>query len=596
MESGLEGLMAGRSGLEGLMAGPAWRVVRRVLAGSFVAGVAGAQLGVGSYTLQPEGLRVVRFLAWAHVALRAARGSWARAAVGTLALVRFSPRRGLPAIGLFAALVRVVLFGRAGLALPPLIPCDLFFRTFVLKYGPQKRHLAGAEVERRMDAPAVTMLRPLSHTDWRLVVPMIFVNDVAMIEQVMGDKETYPSRGHTGFTSLVGTGLLGLPTGEMWSKHRRLVMRYLTDKHLRGYAGITQRKFAAFSAKWDAAARSGAEVNGYYDLSMLTLDVIMEICLGEELPETCNQATPQEDNEMAADLDWALQDIITRTALPMYDWLPSPRIDKIRARLDAMFDRLVAHAEAKRPEERPEVSILHGLLSATNEDGSRALSSLELNEEFKTIRGAGHETTGNTCCFMIKLLLENPRCLAKLREEVDAKVAGAGPTFDEWKELRYCHQVMYEALRMYPTVPQFPREAACEAKLGPYDVPKGALVFVQQQSLNYSPKVWDAPHEFRPERFENVRDLRPTEPVGVPGNDNLAYGFLPFGAGLRTCAGQRLAMLEGVQIIASICKAFDMQLMVAPDQLDVVSDVTLGPKHGLPLRITRRSVGQAHLP
>jgi cytochrome P450 len=115
---------------------------------------------------------------------------------------------------------------------------------------------------------------------------------------------------------------------------------------------------------------------------------------------------------------------------------------------------------------------------------------------------------------------------------------------------------------------------------------------VQQQSLN-SPKVWDAPHKFRPERFENVRDLRPTEPVGVPGNDSLAYGFVPFGAGLRTCVGQRLAMLEGVQIIASICKAFDLELMVAPDQLDVVSDVTLGPKHGLPLRITRRGVGQA---
>merc|ERR1712196_54604 len=124
---------------------------------------------------------------------------------------------------------------------------------------------------------------------------------------------------------------------------------------------------------------------------------------------------------------------------------------------------------------------------------------------------------------------------------VDAEV----PTAEEVKKLKYTRAVFYETLRLYPTVPHFPRVAAKDSKLGGYDVPKGATVAVIQSALNRSDKLWKQPESFQPERFmaESVKDPITSKPVGVPGGSE--YGFIPFGAGQRTCIGQRFALLEG---------------------------------------------------
>jgi hypothetical protein len=99
--------------------------------------------------------------------------------------------------------------------------------------------------------------------------------------------------------------------------------------------------------------------------------------------------------------------------------------------------------------------------------------------------------------------------------------------------------------------------------------------------------VWGADAaEFRPERFESVGKLRQGRPIGVPGGDS--FGFVPFGAGPRTCVGQRLAMMEAVQILASVVKHFDFKLGADKATVDECADVTLGPKNGLSVIFTTR--------
>ena len=43
-----------------------------------------------------------------------------------------------------------------------------------------------------------------------------------------------------------------------------------------------------------------------------------------------------------------------------------------------------------------------------------------MKDELQTIRGAGHETTSNTLCWALLLLVQCPEALAKLRDEVDS--------------------------------------------------------------------------------------------------------------------------------------------------------------------------------
>ena len=90
------------------------------------------------------------------------------------------------------------------------------------------------------------------------------------------------------------------------------------------------------------------------------------------------------------------------------------------------------------------------------------------------------------------------------------------------------------------------------------------------------PDVWEAPHEFRPERFapEAKREL----PKGA---------YVPFGAGPRTCIGMRFGQLEIRAIATAMLSRFSYEL--APRYtLRVRQQPTIGPADGLPLVIRER--------
>tara|TARA_B110000091_G_C13784781_1_gene462826 strand:+ start:1442 stop:1918 length:477 start_codon:yes stop_codon:yes gene_type:complete len=97
--------------------------------------------------------------------------------------------------------------------------------------------------------------------------------------------------------------------------------------------------------------------------------------------------------------------------------------------------------------------------------------------------------------------------------------------------------------------------------------------------------------DFVPARFHQQQDysldLVQSKPKGCP-NGGPMYGFVPFGAGKRTCPGQRLALLESVIVLASIVKHYQFELAYPHQKIEKLSDITLGPKMGLPIRLCRR--------
>jgi cytochrome P450 len=153
-------------------------------------------------------------------------------------------------------------------------------------------------------------------------------------------------------------------------------------------------------------------------------------------------------------------------------------------------------------------------------EGKLPFTDREILDEINTIRGAGHETSSNTLSWAIYLLAAHPDRQAALQAEADrvlgprasaatdggsisgggsssgaAAAAAAAPrgtaSFEDFKSgaLAYTTMVIYETLRLFPTVPSFPRTAAKDTKVGGFDVPQGSVVAVSQVNMECERRV-----------------------------------------------------------------------------------------------------------
>ncbi|KAJ0176637.1 hypothetical protein K1T71_007816 [Dendrolimus kikuchii] len=140
---------------------------------------------------------------------------------------------------------------------------------------------------------------------------------------------------------------------------------------------------------------------------------------------------------------------------------------------------------------------------------------------------AGIDTVAFTTTNLLYHLSINPNVQDKLREEIRS-----GETS------RYLKACLKEALRMWHVIPGNLRRASKEHIVGGYVIPRGVDVIAPNEYLSRLEKYYPQPNKFIPERWL------------VDKTDPLYHGrahpmvTLPFGFGVRSCIGRRIAELE----------------------------------------------------
>jgi cytochrome P450 len=188
---------------------------------------------------------------------------------------------------------------------------------------------------------------------------------------------------------------------------------------------------------------------------------------------------------------------------------------------------------------------------------------------------AGHETTANAVTWTLYLLSEQPDWQDRVAAEAEAALA-AGEGADLPDRLPLLRQVIEEALRLYPPAPRFDRQALGADRLGEQEVRAGDIVSIWPWLLHRHEALWDAPDAFDPDRFSTARR-----------GGRHRFQYLPFGGGPRLCVGARFATAEALTMLAYWLAAWRFAPM--PDRVvEVHGMVTLRPRGGLPLRLSRR--------
>jgi cytochrome P450 len=369
------------------------------------------------------------------------------------------------------------------------------------------------------------------------------------------------------FAPFAGQGLL-TSDGALWKQQRKLMQPAFHHGQLTSYGAVMVRRALDLFDSFDV----GAVLEIQEEMSRLTLAIVVETLFGADVTREAKEV----GGLMIAVLDAANDRINSVLRVP--SWVPTRRnLREKRAlrRLDELFHAFIA---AHRASKAPPADLLSVLLAATDEDSGIRMSDQQLRDEMMTLFLAGHETTAMALTWTWYLLSQHPEVEQRLLDEVSRVPRARTPTVADLPQLPYTEMVVRESMRLYPPAPGVAREPIEDVRIGGYVVPRGSLLSVNTFAMHRDRRFFDDPERFDPGRFAAGWEEH------IP-----RYAFLPFGGGPRVCIGNGFAMMEARLILAAVVRRW--RLSLEPDQEIVPAQlVTVRPKHGIRMRVTRREL------
>jgi cytochrome P450 len=412
----------------------------------------------------------------------------------------------------------------------------------------------------------------------------VFINHPDLIEEVLVTQSAkfIKSMALRRSRRLLGNGLL-TSEGDFWRRQRRLAQPAFHRQRIASYAETMVDATERLLTTW----RADGTLDVHAEMMRLTLDIVSKTLFGAD---TGSMADEIGDAVTIGQEAFTRRITSWRFFLP--DTFPLPdNLPFIRAanRLDQIIYRIIAERRAQTAGTADRADLLSMLLAAQDENGAH-MTDKQLRDECMTLFLAGHETTALALSWAWYLLAQNPDAEAALHAELDTALGGRLPTMQDLPQLRVAEAVINESMRLYPPAYVMGREATEDVQLGApgsYRVPKGMLVLMSQYVMHRDARYFDAPDEFRPQRWLDDGSGSPTLAKRLP-----RYAFFPFGGGPRLCIGNQFAMMEAVLLLATIAQRYRLRL--APGAtVTPWTGITLRPKDGVRMTLDARTPSTA---
>jgi cytochrome P450 len=402
---------------------------------------------------------------------------------------------------------------------------------------------------------------------------VVYVAEPALVKEVFsGEATTF----HAGEANTLALGdalgehsLLTLDEDRHMSQ-RKLLLPPFHGESVRRYVEVMAEATEREVAGWPV----GKEISLRPRMQAITLDVILRAVFGvrdgERMDRFRERIPPLA--ETTSVLNW----------LPFFDRdlggiTPAAKFRQALAAVDELIyaeiaDRRAASGNASlRTGHRPVLAqgedrddVLSLLLRARHEDGS-AMTDTELRDELMTLLTAGHETTATGLSWAFERLLRTPDVLAKLTASLDDDT--------------YVDAVVKETLRVRPVIVDVARKLTRDTEVAGWRLPAGTLVLPAIAVLHMRPDLYEAPDEFRPERFvQGNREFAGT--ARSQRRNPESYAWIPFGGGVRRCIGASFAQVEMRTVLREVLRRVRLRAPTQRPERGVIRHVTVVPGRG----------------
>ncbi|XP_023703487.1 cytochrome P450 4c3 isoform X2 [Cryptotermes secundus] len=436
---------------------------------------------------------------------------------------------------------------------------------------------------------------------WIGSLPYILVFLPETVEPILSSsRHIEKSRDYSYLQPWLGTGLL-TSAGAKWHKRRKTLTPAFHFKILEDFIDVFLEQSSILANKLKREINNEAGFNIFPYVTHCTLDIICETAMGRRVNAQENSDT--EYVKAVYEIGSIVQNRQAKIWLQpdwLFRWTLLHKRQENCVRILHGFSNKVIQERKELlklqeqnktvpTEHEEEYSIAFGhkkrlafldLLLEASQNGA-VLSNEDIREEVDTFIFEGHDTTSAAISWALFLLGGQPDMQEKVREEIN-EILGTDTerrfTMKDLNSMKYLECCIKEALRLYPSVPVIARQLNEDIKVAHYTVPAGTTALVLTYMLHRNPETFPQPEKFNPDRFlpENVLGRHP-------------YAYIPFSAGPRNCIGQKFALLEEKAVIASILRTYRVEAVDRREDLTLLGELILRPKHGLRIKIFPRT-------
>jgi cytochrome P450 len=373
---------------------------------------------------------------------------------------------------------------------------------------------------------------------------------------------------------VVGDGLICIE-GDYWKNQRKLAQPSFDPKLLQSFDGLIGDETELMLERWEGFAERGES----FDVAREMVHLALANLGGAMFSTDWRQEALVMADAVEFTIGYAYKLLTQPVVLPENVPTPANRhFKRARRTLEQIMERMIARRRGTDEELK---DLLGALMAARDTETGEGLSDYQVRSHLMTFMFGGHETVAVGLAWTWWLLSKHPDVLRKVETEIDEKLNGERPNFENTRQLEYLTRVINESLRIRPPVWLMSRMPTNDDEVGGYHIPAGSQILISSYVSHHHADFWGNPEGFDPERWL---------PDAVAARPKQAW--FPFSGGPHQCIGGYFGLMEMQVVIALILQRFELELFPG-HKVEAKPGITLGFKHGLQMTLRRRERPQA---